>query len=60
MRQSRWLALAAATCLAVWIVLAFVVAVPSGWVHALLAVGVLVLVRAIVSADAERAHDEAP
>ncbi|MDH3496284.1 MAG: hypothetical protein OER21_05950 [Gemmatimonadota bacterium] len=60
MRQSRWLALAAIVCLAVWIVLAFVLAVPSGWVHLPLAVAALVIVRAIVAADAERAGDRAP
>ncbi len=60
MRASHWLTLAAVACLGLWVVLAFVFAVPSGWVHLPLAVGVLVIVRAIVAADAERAGDRAP
>jgi uncharacterized membrane protein len=54
MRPSRLLLLAAVVCLALWIGLAFVWALPSGWVHIPLVVGVLLIVRAIVSADAER------
>jgi|AP12_2_1047962.scaffolds.fasta_scaffold42858_2 uncharacterized membrane protein len=60
MRLSRWLALAAVACLALWIVLAFVAAIPSGWVHVPLVVGVLLVVRAIVAADAERFPTDAP
>lgn len=55
MRPSLLLLLLAVLCLAVWVGLAFVAAVPSGWVHVPLVAGVLVLVRAIVAADAERA-----
>ncbi|MBI3983294.1 MAG: hypothetical protein HY337_10290 [Gemmatimonadetes bacterium] len=46
--------IAAVTALALWIVLVFVVAWPSGWSHALLAVGVVLLVKAIVEADDRR------
>jgi hypothetical protein len=35
--------------LVVWVVLAFVVAVPAGWVHVFLAAGVLLLVRRVVT-----------
>ena len=38
---------------AAWIVLAFVVAWPSGWAHAPLAIGIVLLAKAIVDA-AER------
>ncbi len=41
--------LAAVAALVVWIVLAFVVRVPAGWVHGFLAVGVLLLVRRVVT-----------
>lgn len=56
MTRSRWLSLLAALCYAVWIGLAFVRALPSGWVHVALVAGVLLTVRAIVDADAERAR----
>jgi len=55
MALSRTLTLIAVLCLAVWIVLAFVVAIPSGWVHVPLVAAVLLVVRAIVAADEERA-----
>jgi hypothetical protein len=57
MRPSVMLTLVAVTCLALWIVLAFVVAWPSGWAHVPLVAAVLVAVRAIVAADAERAGE---
>jgi len=57
MRLSRLLALATILCLALWIVLAFVIAWPSGWAHVPLVAAVLLAVRAIVAADAERAGD---
>ena len=38
----------AAAMLALWIVLAFVAAIPSGWVHIPLGVGVVFLARGIV------------
>jgi hypothetical protein len=40
--------LAAVVMLALWIVLAFVVALPSGWVHLLYAGGVMLLVRRVL------------
>jgi uncharacterized membrane protein len=55
MPPSRVLTLSAVLCLAAWIVLAFVVSLPSGWVHVPLVAGVLLVVRAIVAADEERA-----
>ena len=36
-------------CLILWIVLGFVVPVGAGWVHLLLAAGVLLLVRRVVT-----------
>jgi uncharacterized membrane protein len=39
-------------CLILWVVLAFVVPVGAGWVHALLAAGVLLLVRRVVTGRA--------
>ena len=55
MTRARWISLLAVLCYAVWVVLAFVRAVPSGWVHVALVAGVLLTVRAIVDADAGRA-----
>lgn len=43
--------IAAVLCLAIWIALAFVFAIPSGWVHIPLIVGVLLIVRAIVNGN---------
>lgn len=60
MRLSRWLSIAAVLCFALWIVLAFVLAFPTGWVHVPLVFGVLLVVRAIVAADAERHPDDTP
>jgi len=57
MRPSRLLALATVLCLALWIVLAFVIAWPSGWAHVPLVAAALLAVRGIVAADAERAGD---
>ncbi len=45
--------LAAVAALVLWVVLAFVVHVPSGWVHLLLAAGVLLLVRRVVTGPRE-------
>jgi uncharacterized membrane protein len=56
MSPSRLLTLSAVVCLAAWILLAFVLALPSGWVHVPLVAGVLLVVRAIVFADEERAR----
>ena len=47
MTPARWSALGAVVCLVLWIVLAFVVAIPSGWVHAALALGSVLIARAI-------------
>ena len=41
-------AVAAALCLLIWIYLAFVMAIPSGWVHLPLVAAVLLIVKAIV------------
>ncbi len=38
-------------CLVLWLALAFVWAVPSGWVHVPLAVGTVFLVKGIVDRD---------
>lgn len=46
-------AIAAVICLAVWVILAFVTAIPSGWVHIPLAAGVILIVVAIVRSDRE-------
>jgi hypothetical protein len=43
-------AVAAVLCLIVWIALAFVIAIPSGWVHVPLILGVLLTVKAIAEA----------
>ena len=47
-RSSRWWWLGAGAALAVWLVTAFGVALPTGWVHVFLVAGVLAVVRAIV------------
>jgi len=47
--------LGGAAALAAWIVLAFVVAWPSGLAHVPLAVGVVLLARGIVLRDLDRA-----
>jgi len=52
---SRLLFLIAVLCLTVWIVLAFVRPIASGWVHVFMVAAVFVIVRAIVAADDERA-----
>jgi uncharacterized membrane protein len=41
-------AIAATLCILIWIALAFVIAIPSGWVHIPLILGVLLIVKAIV------------
>jgi TRAP-type C4-dicarboxylate transport system permease small subunit len=48
MTPARWYWLGAVVLLAAWVVLAFVVAVPSGWVHAPLAIGTVLIAMAIV------------
>jgi hypothetical protein len=55
MPLSRLLTLIAVLSFAVWIALAFVWPMPSGWVHVFLVTAVFVIVRAIVAADGERA-----
>jgi hypothetical protein len=45
-------------CLGVWIVLAFVVAIPSGWVHLPLAVGVGLIARGLVLAQPPGAQQD--
>jgi hypothetical protein len=44
-------ALGAVACLALWVVLAFVMAVPSGWVHVPLALATVLIAVAIVRGD---------
>ena len=44
-------AIGAVVCLALWVTVAFVIAVPSGWVHAPLAVGTVLIAVAIVQGD---------
>ena len=44
----NWYAGAGILLLILWVVLAFVLAIPSGWVHVPLALGCILLVRAIV------------
>ncbi len=39
---------AAILCLAAWTVLVFVITVPSGWIHVLLAAGFVLLARGII------------
>ena len=41
-------ALAGMICLVLWVLLAFVLAIPSGWVHVPLALGCVLLARAVV------------
>lgn len=45
---------AAVAALVAWVVLAFVVRVPAGWVHLFLAAGVLLLVRRVVTGPGAR------
>ncbi|HWP38888.1 MAG TPA: hypothetical protein VNL18_15185 [Gemmatimonadales bacterium] len=44
----------AVVSLVAWIILAFVIPWPSGWAHVPLAVGVVLLVKAIVGPDRPR------
>ncbi len=44
----NWYAGAGILLLVLWVVLAFVLAIPSGWVHTPLALGCILLARAIV------------
>ena len=48
--MSRWTLIGFAL-IAGWMVLAFVIAWPSGWAHVPLAAGVLAIARGIVEAD---------
>jgi hypothetical protein len=41
--------LAGVICLVGWLALAFVAAIPSGWVHTLLAAGCVLVARGLVS-----------
>ncbi len=47
--------LLALASLVLWAILAFAMAIPSGWVHAPLAVGVVLIAMGIVEADKGRA-----
>jgi hypothetical protein len=49
-----WWWLGAAAALALWVVTAFALALPTGWVHLLLVAGVLAAVRALVEGDRRR------
>lgn len=49
MRRADPTLIAAIAALVLWVALAFVVRVPTGWVHLLLAAGVLLLVRRVVT-----------
>ena len=51
MTAARWSWLGALVCLAIWVVLAFVMAIPSGWVHAPLALGTVLIARAVVESS---------
>lgn len=48
MTSARWSLVAAAACIVLWIVLAFVAAIHSGWAHAPLAIGTVLIVKAII------------
>ena len=52
-RESWWWWLGAGAALALWITLAFGLALRTGWVHVVLVAGVLAVVQAIVEQDAE-------
>lgn len=45
--------LAALACIVLWVVLAFAVAIPSGWVHVALALGVVLIAVGIVRSNEE-------
>jgi hypothetical protein len=57
-RESRWWWLGAGAALALWITLAFVLALRTGWVHVFLVAGVLAAVHGIVRRDAEMGGNE--
>jgi len=44
----RWSLLIAVVLLALWIILAFVAAIPSGWVHAPLAAATIFIAKGII------------
>ena len=52
--------LIAAGCFALWIVLAFVVAIPSGWVHLPLALGAVLIAVAIIQSAPADTGDRTP
>ena len=52
--------LIAVACLAGWVVLAFVMAVPSGWVHVPLAAGACVVAYAIILSPPANAEPKGP
>lgn len=51
--MNRWTLIGFAL-IGAWVVIAFVVAWPSGWAHAPLAAGVVAIARGIVEADERR------
>ena len=59
MNVNRYFLLALVS-MAVWVVLAFGMAIPSGFVHIFLAVGVVLIAVGIVQADAGRRRSRHP
>jgi 1,4-dihydroxy-2-naphthoate octaprenyltransferase len=49
-------ALGGLACIALWAVLAFVLAIPSGWVHLPLAIGVVLMATAIILTEPVGRH----
>ena len=52
--MNRYLVLAVA-CIVVWVILAFGLAIPSGWVHVPLAAGGILLARGILGTGTRQA-----
>ncbi len=50
--QPAWIGVA--ICLVAWIVLAFVLAIPSGWVHVPLAAGAILVAVGIAGGEPQR------
>jgi len=50
----NWSLVGGLALLILWLVLAFVMAIPNGWVHLPLAAGTVLIARGIVEADARR------
>ncbi len=46
--------IAAIVCVVAWVVLAFVVAIPTGWVHLPLALASVLFAKGVVEADTSR------